>query len=202
MSKVVADAGPKKGAVVTLGEESLQISDPVSPQFARSASSPARGDERISYDAITSVRADRRQSGMTIYHWDGRATQLRSIEFPDALARDRVLRGLQSRLDPSFRMQEVRYGAARAAALPLLAAAGIAFFTWLNVGALAQLDQGQASVLRLNRIAEKLIFLGALKVLGPVGVMLLGATGVGLALHWLRSRIRRPPIMVKLSRRD
>jgi hypothetical protein len=196
--------------LVVVGADAIHTANPDKPALSSLATRIREGAvvgqvipdaDTILYSAISSVKANRHRDDLNIYHTRDAKTRMKNIQFAQAATRDRVLSLLARRLGPGFQRTDVQYGLFRAAVIPLLIAAALAAFTWLAYGAAEELAGGEEAVISGRARTEKYIFVGALNLLGPTGVAVVGGIIVIACLAWLAARVRTPPLMATLARR-
>jgi hypothetical protein len=193
--------------LIAITDQALLIADvepAVAAALAKALADGALVDlpaaRRIPLAQLTSVQTNQRGTGITLRHWDGKTTQLATASFTDGRSRDRALAVLQRRFGPGICRQETQFGLFRAVGLPLLAAIGIALFSWVVVGAAQELRGGAPVPARHAARPSTALFAAVLMLIGPVGAAIIGALATGAALRWTYLRWRQPPLTVRLFR--
>jgi len=152
----------------------------------------------IPLHAITRVVYDRTGDDIEISHRAGKQTKGETVFFASSDLRDDFAQQLAERLT-DFTSETKVYGPVRAAVGPIAFGAAVGFFTWVFHGLAVALAHGTEVSTSGRRAGLKTLLVGALDLIGPLGVLIAGGLVLSLTAATLVMRIKEPPIVVTLK---
>ncbi|MBN1347338.1 MAG: hypothetical protein JXQ73_31900 [Phycisphaerae bacterium] len=209
MTEVFANEDQAFDRLFVLTDEAVYVSNPDKAALAGIGSRLREGAavktvvmdaERIGYVDILSVKTNKHNSDFNIAHRQGSKSEAKNVSFEDASARDAALAALERRLGPGFERAEVQYGVVRAALGPVVGLGVSGAATYLLVELAKGLARGEHVEIHGRGRAKKRVFLWLVDLLGPTGVTIVGGLVVLAFLAWLVARVKKPPLMITLTR--
>lgn len=159
------------------------------------------GQERIviPLDRIIMVSTNEHTKYLTIRYKKEKLPSLQSVHFASQTDRNEFFTVLQEKLQPKFERTTKEINPLLAMIMPIGAATVVIWFTYLLYGAALE-ARARGGITVMGRFqAIKLIIAKLIIVIGPTGVVILGAILIALVLVWTFKRMKKPPIMVVLT---
>lgn len=186
----VHTANPKKERLEEI-RAALEAGQPIADAIKDDISS-------MPLHAITRVVYDRTDDDIEISHRAGKETKSETVFFTSRDLRDDFALQLAERLT-DFTSETKVYGPVRAAVGPIGFGAMAGFFTWVLHGLATALAGGADVETSGHRAGVKALVVGAIDLIGPIGVLIAGGLVLSLTAAVLVMRIKEPPIVVTLK---
>ena len=194
--------------VVALGEDVIYTANPSAAKAAemkqaldagQSAAMVLKDDVKvIPLNSILKVSWNRHDDDIDVSYKPGKEKEEKNISFSTREERDAFAAQLAERLS-GFQSKVVEYGKVRAAFGPLLFGGLTVFFTWLLHMAAVEIAAGAEAEFSGRNSGVKRLLFWVMDVIGPVGVLIVGALVLGVTGWTLVSRVKTPPIMHTLK---
>jgi hypothetical protein len=156
-------------------------------------------ERRIPYGSIVNVLANQKSDILTIGYTENKRARSKSIMFWNAEVRDEVFDALANHLERDFERVTKEFNALKATIIPgiFLTIAGFSTY-FLHQGAV-QIVNGQQTP--MDSILAMVLY-WVLRLLGPVGVIIVGSLAMLVIFVYLVKNVLDPPIYQVLRRKE
>ncbi len=195
-------------SVVVLTDDALYVCNPPEERAREIAAALEAGEPAsmvmkedpttILVGGITKVRYDRKDDDVTIHYRAGKESDDKNISFSSAEERDAFMIELAERL-PECDSDTVEWGPVRAALGPLAFGGFAGFMTWVLHAAAVAMAAGAEAEASGRRAGLKKLVMGAVELIGPIGVLVVGGLVLALTGAFLVMRVKNPPIWTTLT---
>lgn len=154
----------------------------------------------IPYFMITKIVSEETDTDFEISYKTEKDSDTKTIDAVDIETRKEILRDIESHLDNDFTSMTEEYNVFRAIYASLMTLSGLIIITWLIHGAAASIVEGAEADISGRNSGIKALFVWVLELLGPTGVLIVGALLMFFAVMTLVRRIKQPTIVTTIKK--